>query len=206
MGVYCYSTEFLVRSLSDHFQRIGSRYDFGKDIIPELVRSKHKIFAYPFEDENRKTEPYWRDIGTLDAYFEASMDLVNVDPVFNLYDKQWPVRSFIQQLPPVKTVFNWGDRGRVGVALESLVSPGVIISGGRVERSVLSPEVKVHSYAQVFDSILFDRVEVGEGAIVRNAIVDHGVKIPPGAKIGVDPEKDAKFFTVTEKGICIVTE
>jgi glucose-1-phosphate adenylyltransferase len=203
MGVYCFETESLVRALCTD-ARQESRHDFGHNILPNLVGSE-KVYAYPFVDENRKQMLYWRDIGTLDAYYAASMDLVSVDPVFNLYDRDWPLRTVPHQLPPAKTVFAQEEPGgRIGLALDSILSGGVIVSGGRVERSVLGPGVRVNSYAKVAESVLMDGVEVGRYARVGRAIVDKEVRVPPGFVIGEDPELDRERFTVTAGGIVVI--
>jgi glucose-1-phosphate adenylyltransferase len=203
MGVYCFETEGLVRALSADARR-DSRHDFGYDILPSLVETG-RVYAHAFVDENRKQTLYWRDIGTLDSYFEASMDLVAVDPVFNLYDKEWPIRTAPRQLPPMKTVFAQEEPGgRLGIALDSLVSGGVIVSGGRVERSVLGPEVRVNSYARVHECVLMDGVDVGRHARLKRAIVDKGVRIPAGFVVGEDPEEDRRRFLVTDGGIVVI--
>ncbi len=203
MGVYCFETESLVRALCAD-ARQESRHDFGHNILPNLVGSE-KVYAYPFVDENKKETLYWRDIGTLDAYYEASMDLVAVDPVFNLYDATWPLRTMPHQLPPMKTVFAQEEPdGRIGLVLDSVVSGGVIVSGGRVERSILGPGVRVNSFARVADSVLMDGVEVGRYARVRRAIVDKDVVIPPGLVIGEDPDEDRERFTTTAGGIVVI--
>ena len=201
MGVYLFETSVLIDAISGKSDGDPAR-DFGRDILPRLVQSG-KVFAYPFRDDK---ENYWRDIGTLDSYYEASMDLVKVDPPFNLYDTSFPIHSSAQPRPPAKMVFAGGEAGRVGVALDSLICNGCIISGGRVERSILSPEVRINSYSLVQDSILFDRVEVGRNAKIRRAIIDKGTKIPPGFSIGYDLEKDAKRFTVTDSGVVVITK
>lgn len=204
MGVYCFNSKFLMETLTEHF-REGNGADFGKDVFPKLLQNGAVIYAYPFEDLNRKDQPYWRDIGTLDAYYEANMDLVAIDPIFNLYDSDWPIKCFNKQFPPAKTVFNWPHVNRVGMALDSLISPGVIISGGRVEKSILSPEVRIHSHAYVYQSILFDNVEIGRGAIVRNAIIDSNAVIPDGARVGETPSSDCPYFNHTERGVCVIS-
>lgn len=206
MGIYCFSTDYLLCMLAEHFAVNPQGYDFGRDVFPRQLEQGVVIYAWEFEDENRKEQPYWRDIGTLDAYYEANMDLIAVDPLFNLYDKSWPIRCFVNQLPPAKTVFNWHDTGRVGMAINSLIAPGVIISGGRVEDSILAPEVRVHSWARIERSILLDRVEVGRGAVVRNAIIDSKVIIPPGAHIGVDEQEDGRRFYISQRGIRLVSD
>lgn len=203
MGIYVFETETLVRALAADARR-DSRHDFGHDILPSLVATQ-KLFAFPFVDENRKQKAYWRDIGTLDSYYEASMDLVAVEPVFNLYDKHWPLRTMIQQLPPAKTVFAQEEPGgRLGIVLDSIVGGGVIVSGGRVERCVLGPEVRVNSYAKVMDSVLMDGVDVGRHARVKKAIVDKGVRIPANFIVGEDPEEDKRRFTVTPGGVVVI--
>ncbi|MBN2243982.1 MAG: glucose-1-phosphate adenylyltransferase [Acidobacteria bacterium] len=202
MGVYVFETDTLCRAISED-SRLESSHDFGRDIIPGLI-PKEKIYAYPFVDENRKEISYWRDIGTLDSYYEASMDLVKTNPLFNLYDTSFPVLSFAELRPPVKTVFAGGEANRIGVALDSLLCNGCIVSGGRVERSILSPDVRINSFSLVEDSILFERVNVGRNARIRRAIVDKDVEIPPGFSIGYDLEKDAERFTVTDSGIVVI--
>jgi glucose-1-phosphate adenylyltransferase len=203
MGVYCFETDALVKSLTEDSHR-NTRHDFGHDILPSLIEGR-RLFAYSFQDENRKETAYWRDIGTIDSYYEASMDLVAVDPVFNLYDREWPLRTMPRQLPPAKTVFAQEEPGgRLGIALDSIVCGGAIISGGRVERTILSPEVRINSYAHVTDSVLFDGVDVGRHARVKKAIVDKGVRIPANFVVGEDPEEDRKRFTVSEGGVVVV--
>ncbi len=199
MGVYVFETTALIDWISGNAHS-GTAQDFGRDILPRVVRNE-RVFAYPFRDDKQN---YWRDIGTLDSYYEASMDLVKVDPVFNLYDASFPIHSSTRPRPPAKMVFAGGEAGRVGVALDSLICNGCIVSGGRVERSILSPDVRVNSYSLVEDSILFDRVEVGRHAKIRRAIIDKGVKIPAGFSIGYRLEDDAKRFTVTESGVVVI--
>lgn len=207
MGIYVFSTSALKEELNFDAQNAESKHDFGKNIIPSMAAKKAKIFAYNFKDENKKEAQYWRDIGTLDAYYEANMDLVSVTPVFNLYDKDWPIRTYMEKYPPAKFVFAGGDDGmRVGVALDSMVSNGCIISGGRVERSILSPNVRINSYVTVLDSIIMEGVDVGRNAKIRRAIIDKDVKIPQGTEIGYDPEEDKKRFTVTESGLVVVAK
>jgi glucose-1-phosphate adenylyltransferase len=170
------------------------------------MKGRYPVYAFPFVDENKDELLYWRDIGTLDAYYEASMDLVSVDPHFNLYDTGWPIRTLPHQLPPAKTVFaQEKPGGRLGIALDSLVSGGVIVSGGRVQRSVLSPNVRINSYASVYRSVLMGRVDIGRYARVSNAILDKHVRVPPGCVIGEDPKEDRRRFKVTEKGTVVVT-
>jgi glucose-1-phosphate adenylyltransferase len=201
MGVYLFETSVLIDAISGR-SNSGSVQDFGRDILPHLVQGR-KVFAYPFRDEK---ENYWRDIGTLDSYYEASMDLVKVDPPFNIYDTSFPIHSSTRPRPPAKMVFAGGEAGRVGIALDSLVCNGCIISGGRVERSILSPNVRINSYSLVEDSILFDRVEVGRNAKIRRAIIDKDVKIPANFSVGYSLEADAKRFAVTEAGVVVITK
>ena len=203
MGVYVFETQALVRALAADAKQ-DTKHDFGHDILPSLVDTK-KLFAFPFVDENRKQSMYWRDIGTLDSYYEASMDLVAVDPTFNLYDKFWPIRTMAQQLPPAKTVFAQEEPGgRLGIVLDSMLCGGVIVSGGRVERSILGPEVRVNSYAKVTDCVLMDGVDVGRYAQLNRAIVDKGVRVPPHFIVGEDPEDDKRRFAVTPGGVVVI--
>ncbi|MEI6232380.1 MAG: glucose-1-phosphate adenylyltransferase [Planctomycetota bacterium] len=206
MGIYVFSTEELVRRVSQDARQETS-HDFGKNIIPSMVNDGARVFAYPFQDENKKDVSYWRDVGTMDSYFDANMELTKPDPLFNLYDETWPVRTYREQNPPVKFIHSEpGAEGsaRRGQALDSLVSPGVIISGGSVIRSILSPGVRVNSYSQVEDCILMEGVSIGRRARVRRAIVDKGVQIPEGATIGYDPVEDKKRFAVSAGGVVIV--
>jgi glucose-1-phosphate adenylyltransferase len=200
MGIYVFNTEILVRRLIED-ARTDSAHDFGKNIIPMMI-GKDKIFAFDFRGADRGGNAYWRDVGTTDAYYEANMDLVSVTPQLNLYDPQWPILTHQPPYPPAKTVFQEEDR--VGTAINSILSNGCIISGGMVQRSVLSPGVRVHSYAEVEDAILLDRVDVGRHAAIRRAIIDKEVEIPPGMRIGYDVEEDRKRFTVTDSGIVVV--
>jgi glucose-1-phosphate adenylyltransferase len=194
--------DVLVPALEEDARRPTS-HDFGKDIIPSLV-SLAPVFAYRFYDENKKASKYWRDIGTLDAYFDANMDLCQVNPEFNLYDPEWPLRTHQVQAPPAKFVF--ADEGRrCGQALDSIISAGCIISGSRVAGSVLCPNVRVHSFCKIDQSILMPGVRVGRHARIRRAIIDRDVFIPRGALIGYDAEQDRLRHTVTDSGIVVVT-
>ena len=204
MGVYVFNTEVLVRRVIEDAKDPRSQHDFGKNVIPAMT-AQDRVYAYSFRDENKKTAKYWRDIGTLDAYYEASMDLVAIDPLFNLYDYEWPIRTYHPPTPPAKTVFfEEHDFGRIGAAYHSLVSGDCIISGGKTFRSILSPKVRVHSYSEVWDSILMEGVDVGRYARLNRVIVDKRVRIPDGYKIGFDLKEDAKKFTVTESGIVVI--
>jgi glucose-1-phosphate adenylyltransferase len=202
MGIYLFNRKALFEALNEDALDSRSAHDFGKDIIPKLIET-HRVFSYDFRDENKKEAKYWRDIGTLDAYFDANMDLVSVEPIFNLYDQSWPLRTLVPQTPPAKFVF--ADEGaRMGVAVDSIVSPGCIISGGRVANSILGTDVRVHSYSRVNNSILFPGAQVGRHARVFRAIIDNDVQIPEGEVIGFDVERDKERFTVTDSGIVVV--
>ena len=191
MGIYVFNARFLYEQLCDDATSDESEHDFGKNIIPKAIE-KYNVCAFPFLDENRKSDAYWRDVGTIEAYYEASMDLIGVDPLLNLYDRLWPIRAFQPMLPPPKFVFgSEGDSTRRGVALDSMVCQGAIVSGGSVARSILGPNVRINSYAHVEDCILFDGVEVGRRCRLRRVIVDKGVRIPPETEIGYDPAADA---------------
>jgi glucose-1-phosphate adenylyltransferase len=209
MGIYVFTARPMYELLCQDATHPHSDHDFGKNLIPAIIDS-HKVYAYRFRDKNRKAVPYWRDVGTLDAYYQANMDLVEVDPVLNLYDREWPIRTYQPQLPPPKFVFS--DEGiqgqaRRGEAHDSMVCHGCILSGGHVRRSVLSPNVRVNSYAVVEDSILFDGVDVGRHCRIRRAIIDKEVKIPPNTTIGHDLEHDRRRgFTVTEQGIVVIAK
>ncbi len=202
MGIYIFDMRVLVPALEEDAQR-SSTHDFGKDIIPDLI-SKVPVYAYRFYDENKKSAKYWRDIGTLDAYFDANLDLCQVNPEFNLYDPEWPLRTYQVQAPPAKFVF--ADEGhRCGQALDSIISAGCIISGSRITGSVLCPNVRVHSFCDVERSILMPGVRVGRHARIRRAIIDRDVFVPRGALIGYNIEEDRCRHTVTESGIVVVT-
>ena len=203
MGIYIFNMNALVPALEEDARRPSS-HDFGKDVIPALVGSRAPVFAYRFTDENKKSSKYWRDIGTLDAYYEANMDLCQVNPEFNLYDPEWPLRTYQVQAPPAKFVF--ADEGRrCGQALDSIISAGCIISGSTVAGSVLCPNVRVHSFCHIDRSILMPGVRVGRHAQIRRAIIDRDVFIPRGALIGHNEEEDRRRHTVTETGIVVVT-
>ena len=201
MGVYIFETGPLVEALEED-ARTDSHHDFGKNIIPTMF-PKLPVCSYRFYDENKKSAKYWRDIGTIDAYYEASMDLCRVNPEFNLYDPEWPLRTYMPQAPPAKFVFN--DEGRRGEALDSIISAGCIISGSKVAGSVLCPNVRVHSYCTIESSILMPGVRVGRHSRIRNAIIDRDVVIPRGAVIGYNAEEDRRRHTVSEGGVVVVT-
>jgi glucose-1-phosphate adenylyltransferase len=208
MGLYVFNAEALVNAVTADAARVDSAHDFGRDILPRMVEGR-RLYAYDFSandvpDTAEAERGYWRDIGTIDAYWNASADLVSVTPVFNLYNPSWPILSAYYPSPPAKFVFSDQERNRVGVATDSMVSEGCIISGGQVERSILSPRVRINSFATVSDSILFDDVIVGRHARIRRAIIDKGVIVPPQMTIGYDLERDRRFFVVSESGVVVV--
>jgi glucose-1-phosphate adenylyltransferase len=203
MGVYMFSTGVLLDLLHEDAPDPDSSHDFGKDVIPRCL-GRYRTVAYDFHDLNDKAARYWRDVGTLDAYYAANMDLVDVTPEFNLYDQRWPIRSHPLQQPPAKFVFAQEGR-RMGIAIDSIVSAGCVISGGRVTRCVLSPGVRVNSYCEVEYSILLPHVRVGRHCRIRRAIIDRGVDLPEGTSVGYDRAQDlARGFTMTEAGIVVV--
>jgi glucose-1-phosphate adenylyltransferase len=202
MGVYIFDTNLLVHALEADATE-PTTHDFGKDIIPSLI-DRVPVYSYRFYDENKKAAKYWRDIGTLDAYFDANMDLCHVNPEFNLYDPEWPLRTYQPQAPPAKFVFAEIGR-RCGQALDSIVSPGCIVSGSTIYGSVLCPNVRVHSFCQIDQCVLMPGVRVGRHARIRRAIIDRDVLIPRGALIGYNPDEDRQRHTVTESGVVVVT-
>ena len=203
MGVYVFTAEFLYERLCQDALDENSRHDFGGDIIPAIIDDSH-VYAHPFNDENHKVDAYWRDVGTLDAYIDANMDLVDVEPQLNLYDDRWPIWTYRPNCPPPKFVF--AQEERCGYATDSIVCAGSIISGASVRRSLLGTGTRLNSYANVEESILFAGVHVGRRAKIRRAIIDSGVSVAPGMEIGFDPELDhARGFHVTENGITIVS-
>jgi len=205
MGIYIFKTDVLLRLLREDAETAGSSHDFGRDVIPRCL-GDCRVIAYDFMDINAKQARYWRDVGTLDAYYEANMDLVDVTPQLNLYDSRWPIRTRVLQQPPAKFVFAQEGR-RMGVAIDSIVSSGCIISGGRVLHSVLSPGVRVNSYCEVEYSILMPNVEIGRFSRIRRAIIDTNVKVPESSVIGFDAEDDRrKGYHITESGIAVVSD
>ena len=207
MGNYIFKAGVMIDVLQRNALR-DSAHDFGKEIIPDMY-PRMKVYAYDFAKnyipgEEGHNRGYWRDVGTVDAYFEASMDLVSVTPAFNLYNPQWPIISAPMHLPPAKFVFADANTQRIGIATDSMVSDGVIISGGTINRCVLHPRVRIHSYTDIDESILMDGVDVGRHSKIRRAIIDKGVKIPPHTMIGYDPELDRQRFTVSDSGIVVV--
>jgi len=202
MGVYLFNTDVLLPALLKDAEDPESSHDFGHDILPKLL-DEYRVYAFNFIDENKKEALYWRDVGTLDAYFDANMDCVAVSPVFNLYDKAWPIRTHQRQYPPAKFVFS--EPGRTGMAVDSVVSAGCIISGSTVRRCVMSPDVRVNSYAEVESCIIFSHVNIGRHCRIRRAIVDRDVHIPEGSVIGYDVDEDRRNYFVTDSGITVVT-
>ena len=204
MGIYVFNANVLREVLQEMEAKKIKNHDFGQHVIPYMIESKLKVVAYKFLDENKKNQPYWKDIGTLDSYYAANMDLISVIPEFNLYDPDWPLRTYQYQYPPAKTVSHEGER--VGRTLNSLVCDGTIVSGGLVERSLLGSNVKVNSYSYVTDSIIMNNVTIGRHARIRRAIIDKNVVIPEGYEVGIDPEGDRKKFTVTDTGIVVIAK
>jgi len=202
MGVYVFKVDVLL-SVIRKMEELGlDNTDFGKHIIPFMIKENFDVYSFRFEDENNKEKPYWVDVGTLDSYYAASMDLLNVSPQFNMYDSNWPLRSQQIQSPPAKTISHEGER--VGRAYNSLVTDGTVISGGLVERSIIGPHVRVNSYTYITDSIIMDRCNIGRHSRIRRAIIDKNVNVPEGTEIGFDLETDRKRFKVTETGIVII--
>ena len=204
MGIYVFNAQGLRDILIEMESKNLKAHDFGKDVLPYMVQSKMNVAAYKFYDENKKQKPYWKDIGTIESYYEASMDLISIIPEFNFYDLSWPMRTYQFQFPPAKTVSHEGER--VGRTLNSLICDGSIVSGGLVERSLLGPNVKVNSFAYITDSIIMNNCKIGRHARIRRAIIDKNVDIPEGYEIGFDLEGDKKKFTVTESGIVVVAK
>jgi glucose-1-phosphate adenylyltransferase len=202
MGIYLFNTDTLLKALIADAEDPSSKHDFGHNVLPKLLGKKQMV-AYSFVDENRKQALYWRDVGTLDAYYDANMDLCSVSPVFNLYDKDWPIRTRPRQYPPAKFVFS--EPGRSGVAINSIITVGTIISGASIYNSVLSQDVRVNSYSNVDASIIFSHVNIGRHCRIRRAIIDRDVQIPEGTVIGYNPVEDKRRYFVTPSGLTIVT-
>jgi glucose-1-phosphate adenylyltransferase len=206
MGIYVFNTKTLVDAVTEDAADTRSRHDLGGNIVPMLTaRGEAHVYDFLANDVPGVADDergYWRDVGTLDAYFDAHMDLVSTVPAFNLYNRSWPIHTWHDPLPPAKFVVE--EEGRTGHAVSSMICAGVIVSGGRVRRSVLSPGVRVHSYAQVERSVLLNDVEIGRNAVIRNAILDKGVRVAPGAEIGVDLERDRERFTVSDGGVVVI--
>jgi glucose-1-phosphate adenylyltransferase len=202
MGIYVFSTDVLIEELLRDAEDPGSRRDFGGDIIPGNIH-RRRVTAYPFREADSSKRAYWRDVGTVDSFWETNLELIGVSPVLNLYDKSWPIWTYQEQAPPAKFVFD--DDGRRGMAVDSMVAGGCIVSGSSVRHSLLFSNVHVHSYCTIEDSVVFPEVEIGRHCEIRRAVIDKGCVIPPGTRIGFDPEEDAKRFHVSAGGIALVT-
>ncbi len=202
MGIYVFNTAFLFEQLIRDADLRTSSHDFGKDIIPHVI-DRYRVYAYPFRDVETGKQEYWRDVGTVDAYWQANLELVEVTPELNLYDDEWPIWTYQEQLPPAKFVFN--DDDRRGMAVDSMVSGGCLISGSRIERSLLFSHVKLNSYSLVRESVLLPDVHLGRHCRISRAVIDKGCRIPEGTVIGEDPEEDARRFDVTPSGVTLVT-
>ena len=202
MGIYIFNIDTLLSVMNEMEKKGLESNDFGKHVIPYMIKNKYNVYSFRFEDENKQEKPYWVDVGTLDSYYAASMDLLNVIPHFNMYDSTWPLRSQQIQSPPAKTISHEGER--VGRAYNSLVTDGTIISGGLVERSIIGPHVRVNSYTYITDSIIMDNCNIGRHSRIRRTIIDKNVHVPEGTEIGFDLETDKKRFKVTETGIVII--
>lgn len=202
MGIYVFNTQFLFEQLIDDADSAKSSHDFAKDILPRLI-GHHRIVSYPFRDVQTKAQSYWRDVGTVDAFWEANMELVGVDPELNLYDEHWPIWTYLDQSPPAKFVFD--DEGRRGMAVDSMVADGCIISGGYVNHSLLFSGVQVHSYVKLRDAVVLPGVDIGRYCQLDNVIIDRACIIPPGTVVGENPEEDARRFYRTEKGVVLIT-
>jgi glucose-1-phosphate adenylyltransferase len=202
MGIYVFNVHAIKEVLTRMDKEKIPNHDFGKDVIPFMIKNNYEVHSYRFVDENKKDEPYWIDVGTIDSYYAANMDLININPHFNLYDYDWPLRTRQLQYPPAKTISHEGER--VGRAFNSLISDGTIISGGLVERSIIGFNVRVNSYSYVTDSIIFDNCHIGRHARIRRTIIDKNVTVPEGMEIGFDIETDKKRFTVSDTGIVII--
>ena len=202
MGIYVFNAEFLYDQLQLDSSKPDSSHDFGKDIIPSLIKT-HRVFAYRFRDVQKGEQPYWRDVGTVDAFWEANMELVSVAPQLNLYDKQWPIWTYQEQLPPAKFVFD--DDDRRGMSVDSMVSGGCLISGAKITNSLLFSNVKLNSYSLLEQAVVLPDVEVGRHCHIKKAVIDKGCFIPAHTNIGQNLEEDAKHFYVTEQGVVLVT-
>jgi glucose-1-phosphate adenylyltransferase len=204
MGIYVFNAALLFDELCRDATLPESAHDFGRNIIPSIIGPR-RVFAFPFLDENRKQDAYWRDVGTIDAYYDANIELTAVEPLLNMYDDRWPIRTYQPNLPPPKFVFN--SKERCGEAHDSIVCAGAVISGGTVTRTIVGTQARVNSYAQVEDSIIFSHVDIGRHAKIRRAIIDKGVHIPEGVRIGYDEEEDlARGFTVSDNGIVVIAK
>jgi len=202
MGIYIFNRDFLFEQLMRDADEPGSSRDFGKDIIPHVV-DKYRAYAYSFNNKEEQSQTYWRDVGTIDAFWKANQELIGVSPELNLYDEIWPIWTHQEQLPPAKFVFD--DDDRRGMAVDSMVSGGCIISGSKISHSLLFSNVRVNSYSLIEDSVLLPEVHIGQRCHIKNAVIDRGTQIPDGTTIGVDLEQDKQHFRVTDQGIVLVT-
>ena len=203
MGIYVFSMELLLETLRADHARNDSSHDFGKDILPQLIKEQ-RVFAYPFGGATGRVTPdrYWRDVGTLDAFYQANMDLLEPVPPLNLYQKDWTIRTYQAQSAPARTVP--GASGNEGIFINSIVAGGTVIAGGSVQHSILFPNVYIGDEAEVHDSILFNDVHIGDGARIRRCIIDKGVEVPAGERLGYDLEKDRRRFTISESGVVVI--
>jgi glucose-1-phosphate adenylyltransferase len=201
MGIYVFSTDALIEELLRDADTPGSTRDFGGDIIPSVI-DRLQVFAFPFREDPGGRPAYWRDVGTIDSFWEANLELIGVSPELNLYDRDWPIWTYQDQVPPAKFVFD--DDGRRGMAVDSMIAGGCIVSGSYVRNSLLFRNVNVHSFSQIEDSVIFPQTSIGRKCIIRRAVIDKGCKIPPGTNIGLNPQEDAARFHVSEGGVVLV--
>lgn len=202
MGIYVFNRKFLIEQLIKDADKMDSTHDFGRDVIPSVIGS-YRVYAYPFEDAARSKQAYWRDVGTVDSYWHANMDLISVTPELDLYDKDWPIWTYQEQAPPAKYIFN--QDGQRGMAVDSMVTDGSIISGARIENSLLFSNVRVEAHTVIRNSVILPEVTIGESCRIHRAIIDKGAVLEAGTVIGEDLEKDAMRFRVTEQGTVLVT-
>ncbi len=202
MGIYVFRTDALIEELLHDADTPGSSRDFGADILPDVI-ARRRVTAFPFREDPGGRPAYWRDVGTLDSFWAANLELIDVTPELNLYDSHWPIWTYQDQVPPAKFVFD--DDGRRGFAVDSMVAGGCIVSGSAVRHSLLFSDVNVHSYSTIDDSIVFPQVDIGRGCVIRKAIIDRGCRIAPETRIGVNPAQDAKRYQITEGGVVLVT-
>jgi glucose-1-phosphate adenylyltransferase len=203
MGIYVFNTRLLEKMLAEDAADEKSAHDFGKDILPKAIAGNLQVFAYPFQDVKTRAQSYWRDVGTIDAYYDASLELVHVKPELNIYDQDWPIWTYQVQQPPAKFILD--EDGRRGVAINSMVSGGCIISGAVVRESLLFSDVRIDEGSSIQSSVILPHVEIGRGCVIRGAILDEGCEIPDGMTIGMDRASDAARFHVTDKGVVLVT-
>jgi glucose-1-phosphate adenylyltransferase len=203
MGIYVFNTRLLEKMLAEDAADEKSAHDFGKDILPKAIAGNLQVFAYPFQDVKTRAQSYWRDVGTIDAYYDASLELVHVKPELNIYDQDWPIWTYQVQQPPAKFILD--EDGRRGVAINSMVSGGCIISGAVVRESLLFSDVRIDEGSSIQNSVILPHVEIGRGCVIRGAILDEGCEIPDGMTIGMERASDAARFHVTDKGVVLVT-